>query len=452
MRVGFARTVITPPPGASLAGFGARQERAQGVHDDLHARALVLEASGQRVALVVCDLCDLDAGFIREARRRIQERTGIPAASALLAATHTHAAPATFALYSLPPDPGWLDDLAGRAADAVASAVRDLTPATLGLALGRENSVGRNRRRPDGPVDPTVTVLRAERVDASPALLVHYACHPTVLGPDNLMISRDYVGFTVDAVERATGGWVMFANGACGDINVGHSADRSALGLPIPGRTFERAEELGLRLAGEAVRALTDTRPVAGWRAPGHGMLAAGRRSLVVPLRPTPPLEQVRAQVRACRRHLETLQAAGANAGADDAEVTAARLELLYAELALSWVEQRTRAEGAGAAEETAEVQAFAVGDVALVGLPGEFFVESGLRLQNRSPFKHTIVVGYANGGIGYVPPASAFAEGGYETRLAPWSRVAPEAEGLILDAAASLLDGLRDQQDERPG
>lgn len=452
MRLGCATTVITPPPGTPLAGFGARKEGARGVHDDLHARALVLEASGQRVALVVCDLCDLDAGFVREARRRIQEKTGIPAASAMLAATHTHAAPATFALYSLPPDPAWLDDLAGRVADAVAFAVRDLTPSTLALALGSENSVGRNRRRPDGPVDPTVTVLRAERTGAPPAFLLHYACHPTVLGPDNLMISRDYVGFAVDAVERAIGGQAVFANGACGDINVGHSADRSALGLPIPGRTFERAEDLGLRLAAEALQALTDARPVAGRRTPSHVKPAAGRRSIAVPLRPTPPLKQIRAQVRSCRRRLETLRDAGADAGPDDAAVTAARLELLYSELALSWVEQRAWTAGAGAEEETTELQAFAVGDVALIGLPGEFFVESGLRLRNRSPFKHTVVIGYANGGIGYVPPASAFAEGGYETRLAPWSRVAPEAEGLILDAAAGLLDDLWDQQDERPG
>ena len=448
MRVGCARTVITPPLGTSLAGFGARQGGARGIHDNLYARALVLEDTGQRVALVVCDLCDLDAGFVREARRRIQERTGIPSASAMLAATHTHAAPATFALYSLPPDPGWLDDLADRVADAVASAVRDLAPATLALALGREDSVARNRRRPDGPIDPTVTVVRAERTGAAPVFLLHYACHPTVLGPDNLLISRDFVGFTVGAVERATGGWAMFANGACGDVNVGHSADRSALGLSIPGRTFARAEELGLRLAGEALRALTAAGPVAGGRFQDRAKLAAGQRFVVVPLRPTPPFEQARAQILACSRHLETLQ----SAGADEEALTAARLELLYSELALSWVEQRARAAGAGAAEDIAEVQTFAIGDLALVGLPGEFFVESGLRLQSRSPFKHTVVIGYANGGIGYVPPASAFAEGGYETRLAPWSRVAPEAEGLILDAAAGLLAGLWDQQDERPG
>lgn len=462
MRVGFARTVITPPPGASLAGFGARQERAQGVHDDLFVRVLVLEDAGERAALAVCDLCDLDAGFVAQARTRIQAKTGIPAASVMLAATHTHAAPATFALYSHAPDPRWLEELAGRVADAAAAAVADLAPATLTLALGREDTVARNRRRPDGPTDPTLTVLRAERTGASPVLLLHYTCHPTVLGPDNLLVSRDYVGFVVDAVERATGGCAMFVNGACGDVNVGHSADRSALGLPIPGRTFERAEELGLRLAREALRASAQAQPV--MRQPRG--LGAGQSFLAVPLRPGPSLEEARANTETCRRHLEALEADGAGEEA----VTAARLELLYAELGLQWAEQRAGAAGTGAvgaggvgampAEEMAEVQALAIGDVALAALPGEFFAESGLRLRGRSPFRHTVVIGYANGGIGYVPPASAFTEGGYETRLAPWSKVAPEAEGLILDAAASLLDALGEhapnhplrQQDEHQG
>ena len=112
----------------------------------------------------------------------------------------------------------------------------------------------------------------------------------------------------------------------------------------------------------------------------------------------------------------------------------------MYAELAWDWVRQRGTL-----MEEPVEVQAFAIGDVALVALPGEFFAESGLRLRERSPFQHTIPIGYADGGVGYVPPASAFAEGGYETRLAPWSRVAPEAEALVIGAAVDLLRELRD-------
>jgi hypothetical protein len=139
----------------------------------------------------------------------------------------------------------------------------------------------------------------------------------------------------------------------------------------------------------------------------------------------------MRAQMLASRRRVEALQ----RTGADEDTLAAARLDLLYAELGLNWVEQRT-----DAASERVELQAFTVGDLALIGLPGEFFAESGLRLRDRAPHRHIITIGYANGGVGYVPPASAFADGGYETRLAPWSRLAPEAEAGILDTVIGLL------------
>jgi neutral ceramidase len=114
----------------------------------------------------------------------------------------------------------------------------------------------------------------------------------------------------------------------------------------------------------------------------------------------------------------------------------------MYAEMAMDWVEHR-----GSATTNTAEVQAFAAGNLALVALPGEFFAESGLNLCAQSPFPRTLLIGYANGGVGYVPPPAAFAEGGYETRLARWSRLAPEAEQIVLEAAVGLLWDLRRAQ-----
>jgi hypothetical protein len=128
-----------------------------------------------------------------------------------------------------------------------------------------------------------------------------------------------------------------------------------------------------------------------------------------------------------------------AASGAGDDALAEARLELFYAEAALEWAECHP------GPSEAAEVQALAAGDLALIALPGEFFAESGVRLRGRSPFLHTVVTGYANGGLGYVPPASAFDEGGYETRLSPWSRVGPGAEGVIVEAAVQVLEELRE-------
>jgi neutral ceramidase len=395
------------------------------VHDDLYVRALVLEGGGQ-AALILCDLCELDAAVVECVRRRVEQGTGIPAASVLVAATHTHAAPATFGLYSRPPDAPWLERFERAAAAAAVEACENLAPATSAVARGQEASIARNRRHPDGPIDPTVTMVRCERTAGGPVSLIHYACHPTVLGPDNLLISRDYPGFAVDAVERVTGGWSAFANGACGDINAGHSAGRTALGLPMPGRTFERAEALGLRLAIEGIRALRDARPV-------EGVVAARRRTVTVPLR-TISEGQARSQTTAWRRRVDALE----SSGADENALAEARLELFYAEAALEWAACRPER------FEAAEVQAIAAGKLAFVALPGEFFAESGLRLRGRSPFHHTLVIGYANGGLGYVPPTTAFEEGGYETRLSSWSRAAPGAEAMILEAALAVLEELR--------
>lgn len=437
MRAGCARLAITPPLGISLAGFSARTTGAQGVHDDLYARAVVIEDGATRLALAVCDLCELDETFVAATRRRIEAAAGIPMHAIMIAATHTHAAPATFPLYSAPPDPAWVNAVSGRITDAVMVALHDVAPARLAVGVGREATVGRNRRRQDAPTDPTLTVVRVDREGAAPIHLVHYACHPTVLGPDNLFISRDFVGFAVEAVEREWGGLAIFANGACGDINVGHSADRTALGLPMSGRTFDRAEALGLQLANEAVRAAAGAQPVATIETPAGPILTAVQRLISVPLRETPNLDDARSQVLAARGRVERLQASGESGE----PLTDARLELMHAEMALDWVEHRGKA-----TTEVAEIQVFAVGDLALVGLPGEFFAELGLKLRAQSPFPRTLLIGYANGGIGYVPPAAEFAEGGYETRLSRWSRLAPEAERIVLEAAGGLLWDMRRQ------
>ncbi len=92
------------------------------------------------------------------------------------------------------------------------------------------------------------------------------------------------------------------------------------------------------------------------------------------------------------------------------------------------------------------EVQAIRVGDWALVGLPGELFVEYALNIDARSPFQETAVMAYTNGVPGYIPTADAFAEGGYEVEGAyrfycgGYTMLKPECEALILDAAGRLL------------
>lgn len=94
-----------------------------------------------------------------------------------------------------------------------------------------------------------------------------------------------------------------------------------------------------------------------------------------------------------------------------------------------------------GGRAQRVEVQAIALGrDVAWVGLPGEVFVELGLALKKRSPFKHTFVVELANECLGYIPDRRSYAEGNYEPESA---RCAAGSGEKLVDVGAKLLTEL---------
>ena len=92
---------------------------------------------------------------------------------------------------------------------------------------------------------------------------------------------------------------------------------------------------------------------------------------------------------------------------------------------------------------EEIEIQAIALGDVAIVGFPVELFSDFGRRVKAGSPFPDTLIATLANGWHGYAPTLEAFNRGGYEPRFAYPSRLAPEAGDRMTDAALELLQRL---------
>src|SRR5215472_1662710 len=92
LRVGAAEVAISPPPGTPMAGYYSTR-LSTGVHDDLHAKAIVIASGGQRVALVACDLVGIPPAVIEEAREMIHAATGIPGSNIMISATHSHTGP-----------------------------------------------------------------------------------------------------------------------------------------------------------------------------------------------------------------------------------------------------------------------------------------------------------------------------------------------------------------------
>lgn len=263
IQAGVAKTGITPPIGTPLAGFSARLGKAStGVHDPLEARALVLAAGDEKIALVAVDHLGYDHAMVERVRALAAQPAGLPPERILVMATHTHSGGGAFwdglAFLSGRYDPKVRALYEERAAEAVKLAASSMKPARLGFGSGALPGMSRFRSRwpPESmpelrPVDPELGVLLVEDAATSKpmAVLMNFAAHATLLGADNMTFSSDWPGYARTTLERLTGGGVMaiYANGAQGTISP----------RPPKGKTaFERAENLGAIVGIEAYKVL----------------------------------------------------------------------------------------------------------------------------------------------------------------------------------------------------
>lgn len=148
LRAGAAASNITPPIGLKIIGSFAPAPSTH-VHDELHARCLVLDDGQTKLALVVCDLLGLQRNVSLEARRLIEESTGIPPSHVMISATHTHSAASALGADWYDGDAP-LDEYQGfvarRIADGVRRAVNQLRPARIGFGTVEAPEYPKNRR------------------------------------------------------------------------------------------------------------------------------------------------------------------------------------------------------------------------------------------------------------------------------------------------------------------
>lgn len=418
---GFGKTIITPQLGAALAGFAAREGVCEGVHDELCARTLVIENDGNAVAFVSLDVLAVSSEFADSVRERISQRTGIDNSAVMVASTHTHAGPVTIRTFFNPE--GSLDQAyMGRLADAIeesaAMAWEGRFPARVGVGSGRIDGIGVNRRTPDmKPIDDEIGIIRVDDADGNMrGALVNYACHPTVLGSNNLLATGDFPYFTVDKIEREIGGgFAMFVNGTQGNISMGHSSELSAIGVITPGRTFENAEELGERLANAALEALGDIQT--------RDLVEIDTTVSIAkfPVKELPDPETAARDLIDAERELSAIESNGSSTE----QIMSAKSKRLYASITNFYARDTATLTDR---HLPVELQAIRIGDAMFLAVPAEVFVEIGLAIKERSRQK-IYMVGIANGYIGYFPTAAAYPSGGYEVVS---SKVAPQSEAKL--------------------
>jgi len=264
-RAGVSRIDITPPVGHAMGGYSERKGNATGTHDPLYATVLVIESGDNSLALVTCDLRSFVSTRVGDLAR---QKFGIK--NTIISVSHTHSGPLTWEART-----PWYTEAEDKMVEAIGKAKATMFPASFEMSTGHVY-LGFNRRKvedgratmwwrnaeklPSHPLDPAVNVLLVKDGEGKRrAILVNYACHPSVLGPDNLLYSADYPGAMKRYVEsQVPGATALFVQGGAGDINPYRDKE------PVTGDGFQAVEEMGQALGKTVVSTLGEAHAVNG--------------------------------------------------------------------------------------------------------------------------------------------------------------------------------------------
>ena len=452
-QAGAATSNITPEIGREIIG-GFVPYPSKHVHDELHARCLVLDDGRTKLALVVCDLLGIHRVVSDEARKLIAEQIGIPRECVMISATHTHSASSALGKNRLQAEQ-MVDDyqqfVARRIADGVARAHHNRRPAQLAFGTAEAPEHVFNRRwhmklgtvpenpfggidlvkmnppagspnlvEPAGPTDPTVSFLAVRELEGRPiAVFAAYSLH-YVGGEGPAHVSADYYGFfcehlkqllTADQkieLDRDAPPFVaMLANGTSGDINnINFRTPRPAK------KPYEQMRFVAEDVAKKVQAAM------ASLKYQDQVTLAASYREPAIAWRrPTP--EQ--------RKWAEATIAAGAKSKSD--------LSFIYAERTMRLAEYPETT--------TIPLQILRIGDVCLGTLPFEVFCEIGLDFKRRCPIQPAFMVELAHGYFGYLPTPRQHQLGGYETWIGT-NRVEPTASDKLLETLLEMASEIK--------
>ena len=421
-RAGAATSNITPTIGDNIIG-GFSPIRSRHVHDELHARCLVLDDGKTRLAIVVCDLLGIHRSVSDEARKLIAEKVQIPTECVLICATHTHSAASALAEEGTQDEPkldAYQQFLVRRIADGVIRAVNQLEPAEIafGTAQAPEHVFNRrwimrpgtvptnpfggsdlvqmnppagspNLMEPAGPTDPEISIIAVRRPGGAPiSVFATYSLH-YVGGEHSGHITADYYGMFCRQLEKL---WAagdaspapvaMLANGTSGDVNNINFRDPRPPKMPYEQMRFV-AEDVATKVH-EALEKL-EFRP--------HVSLAARYREAAIAWRRPDKMQRKWAE--------ETLAKASQDARG---------LPQIYAERTLGLAKRPEMA--------AVPVQVLRIGDVCIGTMPCETFCEIGLEFKRRSPIPPAFLVSLSHGYFGYLPTPRQMDLGGYETWL----------------------------------
>lgn len=445
---GAATSNITPKIGTSING-NFRDVKIRNIHDETHARSIVLDDGKTCLAFVVMDLCMVSREILDKAKARAHEETGIPLENMLMSAIHTHSAGAAVPVFQSDPNPAYVNFLSERAANALIRAYRNRRPARIGWGVGHEPNQVFNRRwrmkpgtpvpnpfggqdqvkmnpgvgnpdlvEPAGPTDPEVPVISVQSLNGTPiAVLANYSLH-YVGGVRSGDVSADYYGMfatrigellSADQNHKAAPFVGIMTNGTSGDINnINWAGKKSA-----PEPPYEHMRMVANTLAADAYKTIL------GIEYKDWVSLASFQKEIFLSVRKPDKKEVKRAQEIVSNAKGTVMMTA----------------EEVYARETLFMKDYPDQV--------PVILQAFRTGNLAITAVPAEVFAEIGLEIKAKSPFKPTFTIELANGYNGYLPTPAQHKLGGYETWRARSSYLEVGASPKITNVLFELLNKL---------
>ncbi len=418
VRVGSAAVELEASDDMIIGG-GILPGYTKGQDGKLRAVAVVVEKpGGGKLAIVACDVLMMNRDLLDPAAEEVAKALGIPVANVLINCTHTHHAPSTCTVHDYPRD----ELFCRRTQAAIVKSAKEANAklkdgaATFHFRLGEESSVGQNSRlllkdnsifwigprddtvRPTGPFDPELPVLAFRGADGkSKAVVFNHSTH--TIGTRGPGRSPSFYGLAAQDLETELGGTFQFLEGASGSTH----------NLNLTGTECA----LRIKQAVKDALAKTDEHPVE--------RIAGIKKSFAYKVRTFDEAKEEAAVTAYCRVR--------APKGADD--------------IIKVFRDQRKVLAPQQGQERTTWIQAVLIGDVAIVGVPAEFFTALGQDIKRRSPFRYTYVAELANDWIGYLPDRKGHADGGYQTWTGLHSFAEPGTGERVVDAAVAILKDL---------
>lgn len=420
LRAGVAKNKFDIPPGFRMGGYDNRESGNTGTHDNLYTKSLALDDGKNTLVIITNDLLAIDGEMTAIIRRKIRHQTGIPEYNILVCASHTHSGPDLYmdGFISIAFDQATRElrtALTHTILENALNSLEHMCPAGLYIGKSFCSKIAANRIDPALPSDPSINVLQVvNEAGETIAVLINYTCHPTVLGADNLLISADFPGAAERILEEHFMGKAvaLFSNGACGNQSTRFTR-RS--------QDFEEVERMGNLLAKSAIEAMENAVSC------GDVELRAASRVVELPIRKLPPIEEA-------LEHLKEAKELKDKAIAEKRPFSETRLAFTRyqgAYLTVKMIES-----GKLCKNLSGEIQILKIGDVELIGLPVELFVEYGLSIKQKSRSKNPIIIGYANDYLGYVYTPEEAKRGGYEAWASPF---ASEAGTVLVEQVLSI-------------